>query len=283
MRKAAPLLLFALLIAITVLANGQSGSSVPSTSGQSSSAAGTSSGSTGSPVGTASGTSTTPAGNSPTSGTTSSATSANVGTDSSASSPNGSTSRPLAASALDQLAPNTLLHATLDTLLSTKTSKPGDRFTATVAEPVRGANGMILIPSGARVEGEIADSEEGEAGRALSAMKDRGKLSVRFRDVLLPTGESLPLSAHLVSLNSTNGLSTKRTDDESRASGSVAAGSQPGSGAAFGPPLKGLAVGNLAGGGYIIATKDKEKKFNLPAQTGMVIRLDQPPTATLDR
>jgi hypothetical protein len=174
--------------------------------------------------------------------------------------------------------PNTLLQATLDTPLSTKTAKAGDRFTATVSQPVRGANGMVLIPTGSRIEGEVADSDEGEAGRALSAMKDRGKLSLRFRDVLLPTGASLPLSAHLVSLNSANGLSTKHIDDERRGSRSVTVGSQPGTGASFGPPLKGLAVGNLSGGGYVIATRDKEKTFNLPAQTGMVIRLDQPAT-----
>jgi hypothetical protein len=41
----------------------------------------------------------------------------------------------------------------------------------------------------------------------------------------------------------------------------------------FGSPLKGLAIGALSGGGYILATKGKD--VNLPAQTGMVIRLDQ--------
>jgi hypothetical protein len=50
-----------------------------------------------------------------------------------------------------------------------------------------------------------------------------------------------------------------------------------GSGTAFGGPLKGLAIGTLVGGGYVLSTKGKE--VNLPAQTGMVIRLDQPVTA----
>jgi hypothetical protein len=35
-----------------------------------------------------------------------------------------------------------------------------------------------------------------------------------------------------------------------------------------------MAVGALAGGGYVLATKAKQ--VNLPAQTGMVIRIDQP-------
>jgi hypothetical protein len=45
-------------------------------------------------------------------------------------------------------------------------------------------------------------------------------------------------------------------------------------GPVFGGPLKGLAIGMLSGGGYVLSTKGKE--VHLPAQTGMVIRLDQP-------
>jgi len=50
------------------------------------------------------------------------------------------------------------------------------------------------------------------------------------------------------------------------------AGDAPG--LVFGGPVKGLAIGALAGGGYVLSTKGKA--VNLPAQTGMVIRLDQP-------
>jgi hypothetical protein len=42
---------------------------------------------------------------------------------------------------------------------------------------------------------------------------------------------------------------------------------------AFGPPLKGLAVGNLAGGGYVLATKGKQ--VNLPAECGLRLRVDR--------
>jgi hypothetical protein len=40
----------------------------------------------------------------------------------------------------------------------------------------------------------------------------------------------------------------------------------------FGSALKGLAIGALAGGGYVLATNGKD--VELPAQTGMVLRLD---------
>lgn len=189
---------------------------------------------------------------------------------------------PDSAAVADQIAAGTELHATLDTPLSTKTSKPGDRFTATVADPVRGSNGGVVIPGGARVEGEVADAEE---GKTLAALRGKGKLNLRFRDVVLPTGQSLPLTATLVSVNDTNGKNTKKADQEGQVQSStrskdvakdvgIGAGVGTVAGLIFGGPLKGLAIGTLAGGGYVLATKGKD--VNLPAQTGMVIRLDQP-------
>jgi hypothetical protein len=185
----------------------------------------------------------------------------------------------------DQIPAGTELHATLDTPLSTKISKPGDRFTATVNDPVRGSNGTVVVPAGARIEGEVADADE---GKTLAALRGKGKLSLRFRDVVLPTGQTLPLSATLVSVNDTNGKNTKKADEEGQVrSGArgkdvakdvgIGAGIGTVAGLAFGGPLKGLAIGALAGGGYVLATKGKD--VNLPAQTGMVIRLDEPFTA----
>src|SRR5262249_40200518 len=69
------------------------------------------------------------------------------------------TSQSVQSATIDQIAAGTEIRATLDTPLSTKTSKPGDRFTATIAEPARGINGVV-IPAGARVEGEVAEAED---------------------------------------------------------------------------------------------------------------------------
>jgi len=187
-----------------------------------------------------------------------------------------------AATGADEVPANTEMRAALDTPLSSKVSKPGDRFTATITDPVRGSNGAVIIPPGARVEGEVADLEQ---SKAVSALRDKPQLSLRFRDIVLPSGQTLPLAATLVSVNSTKGRNTEKADDE----GHVQAGTQgkdvakdvgtgnsmAGSGPLnFGAPLKGLAVGTLAGGGYILPTKGKQ--VSLPAQTGMVIKLDQP-------
>jgi hypothetical protein len=187
-----------------------------------------------------------------------------------------------AANGTDQVPANTQIHAVLDTPLSTKTAKPGDRFTATITQPIRGASGAVLIPAGARIEGEVA---EAEAGKAVAVLRGRGKLNLRFRDIALPNGQTVPLAATLVSVNSTNGKNTRTADQEGQVqSGTrgrdvakdvgIGAGIGTLAGLIFGSPLKGLAIGGLAGGGYVLATQGKD--VDLPAQTGMVIRLDQP-------
>src|SRR5262249_50583778 len=110
----------------------------------------------------------------------------------------------------DQVTAGTEIRAALDTPLSTKTSKPGHRFTATLTEPVRGSNGAIVIPAGARVEGEVAETEE---EKTLPALRDKANLSLRFRDLVLPTGQTLPLTATLISVNNI-GKSPKKADEE---------------------------------------------------------------------
>ena len=186
---------------------------------------------------------------------------------------------PAPAAASDQVLANTEFRAALDTPLSTRTSKPGDRFSATVVDPVRGSGGSIVIPAGSRLEGEIADAGDG----APAALRGRDALSLRFRDVILPSGQTVPLSATLVSVNNTNGRNTKRTDEEyqvrSGAQGKDTAREMEtgrGSGASlmFGGPLKGFAIASMAGGGHVITTNGKD--VELPAQTGFVIRLSQP-------
>lgn len=180
------------------------------------------------------------------------------------------------------VAAGTEIRATLDTPLSSKTSKAGDRFTATVNQPVQGNGGNVVIPAGSRIEGEVSESEQ---GKTLPALRGKGKLNLRFRDVVLPNGQTMPITGTLVSVHSTNGKDNKSADNEGQVeSGTrgrdvakdvgIGAGVGTVAGLIFGGPLKGLAIGALAGGGYVLATNGKD--VNLPAQTGLVLRLDQP-------
>ena len=140
----------------------------------------------------------------------------------------------------------------------------------------------MVIPPGARVEGEVSESEQ---GKTVPALRGKGTLNLRFRDLVLPNGQTVPLVASLVSVNSTNGKNRRKADNEGQIeSGTqgktvakdvgIGAGVGTIAGLIFGGPLKGLAIGALAGGGYVLATNAKD--VNLPAQTGLVIRLDQP-------
>jgi hypothetical protein len=196
-----------------------------------------------------------------------------------AAAPNSSQSvPPLNAAVVDEVGAGTEIHAALDTPLSSKTSKPGDRFTATVSEPVRANNGAAVIPSGSRIEGEVAESED---EKIQAALRGKGRLSLRFRDVVLPSGQTLPLTATLISVHDSSGKNSKKADaaaqsrnsKDAKAAG-IGAGAGSATGPGFGGHIKGLAIGALSGGGYVVATNGKD--VNLPAQAGMLIRMDQP-------
>ncbi len=158
----------------------------------------------------------------------------------------------------------TEIRAILDTPLSTKTSRVGDRFTATVSAPVRGAIGNVIIPEGSKLNGQVSDSDN---ERLADAIKDMGHLNLRFTDIQLPNGADVPIEATLISVH--NMKPTVR--GENRPTPGI--GSNAGVMGAFGPPLKGLAVGNLAGGGYVLATNGKQ--VNLPAECGLRLRVDR--------
>lgn len=163
------------------------------------------------------------------------------------------------------LAAGTDIRATLDTPLSTKTSKVGDRFTATVSVPVHDSTGNVIVPVGSKLNGQISEpADEKLAG----AIKDMGHLNLRFTDIQLPTGADIPLSATLISIHNSKG---GRTPHVSNAANPI--GANAGSPGAFGPPLKGLAVGNLAGGGYVLATRAKQ--VELPAESVLWLRVDR--------
>ena len=80
---------------------------------------------------------------------------------------------------------NAEIHAALDTPLSSKTSRAGDRFTATLSQPIRGTSGADLIPAGSKLTGEIADN----------ASRTPSQLLLRFSEITLPTGQKVPISS----------------------------------------------------------------------------------------
>ena len=172
------------------------------------------------------------------------------------------------------------VNLSLETALSTRTSHIGDHFSAVVTDPVRDPNDQVIIPTGAHVSGQVTESEE---GRTLPSLLGRGKLNLRFETVTMPGGRTFPISATLISVNQTGGNGSVNSEGEVQSAtkastaakgAGVGAGIGTIAGLIFGGPLKGLAIGAIAGGGYILATKGKD--VELPQNTGLKIRLDQP-------
>jgi hypothetical protein len=190
------------------------------------------------------------------------------------------THREHAAGHTNELPSGTEIYASLDNELSTKASQPGDKFSATVSQPVRDPNDRIVIPTGSHLNAQVTESEE---GKTLPTVFGRGKLNMRFESITLPNGTSLPISATLLSLNQSGGNGSVNSEGEvqsgtkgSTAAKGVGVGAGIGTiaGLILGGPFKGLAIGAIAGGGYILATKGKD--VELPQNTGLKLRLDQP-------
>lgn len=176
------------------------------------------------------------------------------------------------------------IKAVLDTPLSSKTSKVGDRFTATVAQDVQGVNGSVGIPAGSKIEGEVSEVEQ---GKVLPQLRGKGRLNLRFTDLVFPNGARTPIFLTLKNVTDTSGKADSKTNTSSegevnsRTSGGtiakdvgIGAGIGTVAGLIFGHAIRGLAIGAIAGGGYVLATQGKD--VEMPAKTGLVLNADSP-------
>lgn len=162
----------------------------------------------------------------------------------------------------------TTIRASLDTPLSTRTSRVGDRFTATVTAPIVDSTGNLIVPIGSKVNGQITDASD---ERLASAIKGMGHLNLRFTNVQLANGNDIAIDARLLSVHKPQTARPLGDNGLQPATASVA--SSTALSRAFGPPMKGVAVGNLSGGGYVLSTSGKQ--VDLPADCGLRLRVDR--------
>jgi hypothetical protein len=171
----------------------------------------------------------------------------------------------------------TEVHATLDAPLSSKTSKAGDQFTASITQPVMSQNGTVAIPAGAKIRGEVSNVEQ---GKVLASVRGKARLDLRFNEITLPNGSNLPITATLLGVggkagtnaNEEGGVTDKTQGKEVAKDVGIGAGLGTVAGLIFGSALKGLAIGAIAGGGYVLATQGRD--VQIPADSEMNIRLD---------
>lgn len=152
-----------------------------------------------------------------------------------------------------------------ETELSTKSTKTGDSFAATLAEPIV-IEGKVVAPRGSRVEGRVVNSDPGGRVKGVATISVRLiQLRVGERGVEINTGV-IAHKAH----------TTKRKDATEigigagvgAAIGALAGGGQ---GAAIG-----AASGGAAGTGLVLATHGEPAV--LPAESVLTFKLTAPVT-----
>jgi Putative peptidoglycan binding domain len=169
---------------------------------------------------------------------------------------------------------DTVISVRMESTLSSKSSRVGDRFTATVAVPVY-VNGATVIPAGAIVEGRVTQVTP---ARRLARS---GTIAVEFEDLVLPDGTRVALDG---SLTSDDPEIRRQIDDENRVSGrdnrrtGVFVGSSGAVGAVLGGiagGLKGAAVGGAIGAGVGLASVllTKGEEASVPNGTSFGVQL----------
>jgi hypothetical protein len=177
----------------------------------------------------------------------------------------------------------TRIQAKLETSLSSKTNRQGDRFTAKVIESIMVA-GKEVIPAGTTLEGRVAEVKG--AGR----VKGRSEMNLSYERLIFPNGVSETIVASQAELDETQkeqvdpkegtvkGESSRKGD-----TAEVAGGAAVGAGiGAIAGGAKGTAIGAGVGGliGLADSMRRKGKEVEIPAGTRFIIRLDRPLTIT---
>ena len=154
------------------------------------------------------------------------------------------------------------------TTLSTKTNQSGEKFSATLAEPIVDDD-WVIAKKGARVEGVIVDSDPG--GR----VKDVATITVSLKSLTLADGRTVQLAtSHFMrEAKSTKGKDAKKIGIGAGVGAAVGAIAGGGKGAAIG-----AGVGGAAGTGAVLATKGDPAV--IPAETRVSVTLKSPVTIT---
>lgn len=172
----------------------------------------------------------------------------------------------------------TRIRVRLEDEINSKASQVGDRFTTKVTEPVYSNTGVIVVPNGSTVTGQITAVTKAKKGG------DPGTIDVSFVQVMLPNGTTQAINGSLTSLDT----KTAKSDNEGTASGDDRKNDKIifiGGGAAGGAILggiigggKGAIIGGILGGvGGLLGerlTKGEDAKVKAGTEFGVYINQD---------
>jgi hypothetical protein len=152
------------------------------------------------------------------------------------------------AAKLYQVDRGTTVRVRMNGTISSRTARIGDRFTATVTEPVYSNTGVVVIPVGSTVTGRV------DSVKAAKKGGDPGQISVSFVSVRTPNGSTRAINGSLTDLNTKQA----KSDNEGTASGDdrkndkiIFIGGGAGGGAILGGLIgggKGALIGGILGG-----------------------------------
>jgi hypothetical protein len=183
-----------------------------------------------------------------------------------------------------QVMQGTQVHLTLLSGISSAVAKDGDPFVAVVAEPVY-LGTQLLLPAGTRVNGVIGTVEK---ARHFSIFRGQAYMNLTFRSIEVDS-RLIPVQMSIITIEQPRGQSEgKRRKDVKVEEGQVVqekhdvkgdiVGATIGTGggtlvgAVFSHVIRGFGFGLAGSAVYIVARKGKD--LDLPAQTGLLIRMD---------
>lgn len=188
-----------------------------------------------------------------------------------------------AQSATNSIQPGTRVRLTLVDGLTSNVAHDGDPFTAIVAEPVFVGND-VLLPAGAKIHGTVTGVTR---PKWFAMVRGGASMNLVFNSIEVQS-RIFPVQMSIISLYSGNIDTTKQRKDLKTTEGVVVeekrdikgdimtAGLGTGGGALVGVLFSNVARGTVIGlvgtSAYIMAKKGKD--VELPAQTGMLVRLD---------
>jgi len=161
--------------------------------------------------------------------------------------------------------------------LSSKTSKVGDTFTATVVDPMYAEGGELVIPNGSIINGRVTEVKPAKKGG------EPGTIDVEFYSVKLPNKKTYTINGSLTDLSE----DSAKSDDEGQASGDkmkhrkiIFIGGGAAGGAVLGSIIgggKATAIGAIIGavGGIIAERTMKGEEANVKANTEFGVYLNK--------
>jgi hypothetical protein len=188
-----------------------------------------------------------------------------------------------------QVAPGTEVHLTLITPINSKTALPGDKIVAVTNVPVV-LTDQTVIPAGTRVHGEIGTVQQ---AKYFSSFKGQASLAIVFKSLEIDS-RLIPVQMSLIAIGQprvnsstspirkdvkiTEGeMIQEKHDYKGDAIGLALPGGAGGTiGLIAGNVGRGLGIGFGVGAVYVLARKGKE--VTLPANTAMLVRVDNPIT-----